>query len=137
MDLKKAEKNILKNLLEILLPSPVSSNFGRYLFCSWGVLGHVVALPSRFHRGRPSKFWLFCILNSSKNCSCGSATKKDNNLSISKWISFYTFKSLGVWVWYPKPVYQLQNSFGYGTATKLEFWQTLKMSVLCSLANLA
>ena len=30
-------------------------------------------------------------------------------------VNFYTFESLGVWVWNPKPVYWLQNGSGYGT----------------------
>ena len=37
-------------------------------------------------------------------------------LSIFGWIIFYTFDSLGVWVWDPRLVYWLQNSSGYGTA---------------------
>ena len=57
---------------------------------------------------RPRKFWLFCILNSSKHRSCG-------HLSIFRLINFYTFESLGACVWYPKLVYQLQNSSGYVT----------------------
>ena len=86
---------------------------------------------------RPRKFWLFCIPNSSKHCSCSPATTNGDNLSIFRWTNFYTFESLGFWVWDSKRVYQLQNSSAYSTATKLEFCKTLNISFLCSLANLA
>ena len=70
---------------------------------------------------RPRKFWLFCILNSSKHCSHG-------HLSIFRWINSYTFDSLGACVWDPKPVYRLQNSSGYGTASEIltEFYPSNK-----------
>ena len=135
VDLKKAEKSILKNFFKYCYPVPYPAIFGGYL---------VVQLESLERGGRcsppqwgPGKETLFCILNSSKHCSYGSATTNGDNLSIFRWINFYTFESLGVSVWNSKSVYQLQNSSGYGTATKLEFWQTLNMSFLFSLANLA
>ena len=137
VDLKKPDKNIVKSFLQILLPSAVSTNFWEVSVAQLGIWGRAVALPSGVHRGRPWKFWLFCILNSSKNCSCCSATTNGDNLSIFRWNNVYTFESLEVCVWDTKSVYQLQNSLGCGTATKLELWRTLEMSFLCSLAHLA
>ena len=70
--------------------------------------GALWALLTGVQERRPRKFWLFCILNSSKHCSLG-------HLSIFRWINFYTFESLGACVLNPKPVYRLQNSPEYGT----------------------
>ena len=40
---------------------------------------------------------------------------QNGHLYISTLINFYTFESLRVWVWDPKPIYRLQNSFGCST----------------------
>ena len=123
VDLKKAEKSILKFFLEYCYPVPYPAIFfgGGILLCSWEVWGGRGGRCSPPQWG-PGEETLFCILNSSKHCSYGSATTNGDNLSIFRWINFYTFESLGVSVWNPKSVYQLQNSSGYDTATKLEFW---------------
>ena len=70
------------------------------------------ALPSGVQGQIPEKFWLFCILNSSKHCPCGSATTNGDE---SFTLHFHIFESLGVWVWDPKPLHWLQNSSGYGS----------------------
>ena len=69
VDLKKPDKNILKNFLQIFLPSVISTNFWEVSVAQLGSLGapcSPVALPIGVHRGRPKIFWLFCILYSSK-----------------------------------------------------------------------
>ena len=44
--------------------------------CAAGESGAVLqALPSGVQGQNPGHFWLFCILNSSKHCSLGSATR--------------------------------------------------------------
>ena len=43
------------------------------------------------------------------------------HFSIFRWINFYTFQSLGVWIWNLEPLYQLQNNSGYDNVA-LSFW---------------
>ena len=80
----------------------------------WGMGDTLIpqALPSGVQGQIPEKFWLFCILNGSKHCSCGSATTNGDE-SFTR--HFYIFESVGVWVWDPKPLHWLQNSSGYGS----------------------
>ena len=109
--------------------SVVLSNFsggrggwkGEKPLCSWGVWGEVggqgCCKPSPMgSRDKALKnIWLFCILNSSKHRSHGSVTMNGDK---SFTLNFYIFEKLGVWVWDPKLVYQLQNSSGYSTVFK-------------------
>ena len=64
----------------------------------------------------PENFWLFCIPNSSRYRFHGSAITNGDNLGFFRLINFYTFESLGVRVWDPKPLNLRQNASGYGTA---------------------
>ena len=65
----------------------------------------------------------------------------NGHLPIFRWTNFYTFKSLGVWVWDPKPVYRLQNSSGYGTeetafnSSKYISWVLLKGLIMQSMQS--
>ena len=82
-------------------------------------MGGLQALPCGIQGWSREKFLIFCILNSSKHRSCGSATtNRDKSLQQKSTL----LRVWGVWVWDPKPVYRLQNSSGYGT---IDVWYTL------------
>ena len=80
VDLKKAEKSILKNFLEYCYPVPYPAIFWGVSCCAAGKSGEGGRCsPPQWG---PGKETLFCILNSSKHCSYGSATTNGDNLSI-------------------------------------------------------
>ena len=87
--------------------------------------GVLQALPSGVQEQSPGGLSLICILSSSKHPSCGSTCCGTSvwkvNCLFFGWINFYTFDSLGVWVWDPRLVYQLQNSSGYSTVAENGF----------------
>ena len=77
--------------------------------------GSLQALPSGVQGQSIRRIWLFCILDSSKHRSHGSAFCGTSAWNVICCIIFYTFESLGIKVWHPKPTYRIQNSFGYNT----------------------
>ena len=69
-------------------------------------------------RGKASKTYGYIAFWMAQNIALVAL---NGHLSIFRWINFYTFENLDVWVWDPKPVYKLQNSSGYGTGVPIAF----------------
>lgn len=88
----------------------------------------------------PTIFWVFCNLNSSKQCSNSARTV----IRLFLGESIFIILSLEVWVWDPKPVFRLdtplaftgfvmkdKHSFrGFEKYLLREFWETLQLLLL-------
>lgn len=86
------------------------------LFCSWVVLGEAVSLPQWGPGAKPWKIFGFFAFWIAQDRTLWNKCMSVH-LSNLRLINFYTFESLGVWVWDPKPVNRLQSSSGYGTGS--------------------
>ena len=88
-----------------------SSIVRRKTIVQLGSLGGDVSLLKRGSRAKPWK--VLAILHF--ECQNIILMALNSHLSTFSWINFYTFESLGLWVWNPRPAYWLQNSSRYST----------------------